>query len=92
MLRVRRDRSQCFGCGPEEDAIDHLLVLVGDGGNLFRHGKDHVKVGDLQKFGLTILDPLRPRQRLALWAMPVPAGVVTVPLIAALIATFEVAA
>src|SRR5689334_7557081 len=90
MLRIGCDDAQSLGGSTEEDAVNNCLVLVGDGGNLLRHGKDHVKVGDLQEFGLTVLDPLRPCQRLTLWAMAIATGVEAIPLMAALIAAFEV--
>jgi hypothetical protein len=47
---------------------------------------------DLQKFGLTVLDPLRSSQRLALGAVSIPAAVKAIPLMAALIAPLEMAA
>ena len=52
-----------FGRGPEEDAIDHLLVLVSDGRNLFRHGKDHVKVLAVEKLCLAVVGSTRARAR-----------------------------
>jgi hypothetical protein len=92
MLGIGRDGSHCFSRGLEEDAVDHLLVLIGDRGDLRRHGKDHVKIWNLQKFGLTVFDPLRPGQRLAFGAMPIRATVVAIPLMATLITLLEVAA
>ena len=71
MLGVGRDGLQGFCCGLEKDAIDYLLILVSDRGDLFRHGKDHMKIGDLQKFGLPVLDPLCPGQTLAFWAVSI---------------------
>ena len=75
MLWIGCDDSQGLGRGTKKDAVDHLLVLVGDGRDLLRHGEDNVKVGNLQKFGLAVLDPLRSRQRLTFWAMPIPTRV-----------------
>ena len=46
------DGFQSLGCGPEENAVDSLLVLESDSGNLFRHGEDNMKVRDLKKFDL----------------------------------------
>ena len=92
MFGIGRDGSQRLGRGPEENAVDHLLVLVGDRGDLFRHGKDDVKIRNLQKFGLAVLDPLGPGQRLAFGAMPIAARVVAIPLMAALVAALQVAA
>src|SRR5437764_180067 len=92
MLRIRRDGSQRLCCNAEEDAQNQLFVLVGDGGDLLRHGKDNVKIADLQEFGLPVFDPLRPSQGLALGAMPVAAAIEAIPFLATLIAAFEVAA
>jgi hypothetical protein len=51
-----------------------------------------MKVGDLEKLRLSILDPLRPRQTLALWAMSIAAAIVCIAFMAALVAAFEMAA
>src|ERR1022692_2042589 len=91
MLGVSGDDLQSFCRGLEEDAVDHLLVLISDGGNLFRYGEDHVKVRDVEKLRLPILDPLRPRETLALGAMAIAAAIVGVAFIAALVAAFEMA-
>ena len=74
VLRIGCDGSQGLGRRPEEDAVDHFLVLVGDRGNLFRHGKDDMIVGNVEELGLTVFDPLRSGQRLAFWAMSIAAG------------------
>lgn len=51
-----------------------------------------MKVGNFQKFGLSVLDPLRPGQTLALGAVAIAAAMERIAFLAALIATFEVAA
>ena len=71
---IGRDGSQSFGRGPEENAVDSLLVLESDRGNLFRHGEDDMKVRDLKKFGLAILNPLGAGQGLTFWAMAIAAA------------------
>ena len=86
VFRVGGDAPQGFGGGPKENAVHHLLILVGNGRNLFRHREDHVEVFAIEKFGLAALDPLHAGQRLTLWAMTIPAGPVTDALVAALIA------
>ena len=78
--------------GLKQDVVDHRLVLVRDGCDLLRHGEDHVEVFDRQQFGLTILEPLRARQRLALRAMTIPAAVEGDALVAAGVALLDVAA
>lgn len=51
-----------------------------------------MKVLCLEKFGRAILQPLRPGQRLAAWAMPVAAAVEGDEPVAALIASFDMPA
>ena len=72
--------------------LDYLLILVSDRGDLCRHGKDHMKIGDRQKLGLPVHDPLRSGQTLAFWAVSIAAAIVRVAFIGALVAAFEVAA
>src|SRR3974377_853617 len=92
MVGVSRDRLQGFRRGLEENVVNHLLVLEGNSGNLFRHGEDHVKVGNIEKLRLPLLDPLRPGQALAFGAVSIPAAIEGVAFVATLIATFEMAA
>jgi hypothetical protein len=92
MLRIPRNGSQGLGRNPEEDAQDQLFILVCNSGDLLRHGKDDVKIADLQEFGLAVFDPFRPGQRLAFGAMPIAATIEAIPFSATLIATFQVAA
>ena len=76
----------------KRNVVHHFFVLVGDGGNLFRQSEDDVKVFGIEEFGLTILDPLGPRQGLPLWAIPVSTRVVASAFVLALIALFQVTA
>src|ERR1035438_2435312 len=92
MLGIGRNRLEGFCRGLEKDAIDYLLILVCDRGDLFRQGEDYMKIGDVQKLSLPVLDPLCPGQTLAFGAVPVAAAIERVPFIAALITAFEVAA
>src|SRR5258708_6765772 len=84
--------SQSFGHGPEENAVNHLLVLVGDRGNLFRHREYNVEVLAVEEFGLAVLDPLGASQRLTLGAVAISTGSVTNALVAALIAQLDLSA
>src|SRR4051794_30486972 len=92
MLGVGGNRLERFGSGPEENAIDHFLVLVGQGGDLSRNRKDDVIVGTIQQLSLPILDPLCSSQTLAFGAMAIPAAVKAVAFLATLVATLEMTA
>jgi hypothetical protein len=58
VLGVSTYRTQGISRGSEENAVDHLLVLVGDRGNLLRNRKHNVEVLAIEKFGLAALNPL----------------------------------
>jgi hypothetical protein len=66
--------------------------VISDRGDLFRYGKDDVEVLDVEKFGVTFLNPLGARQRLAFGAMAVAAGVIGIALMATLVALLEMTA
>ena len=68
---ISGDGAQSLRRGPEQDAIELSLVLIGDCCNLFRDGEDDVEVLSVQKLGLAILEPLSPGERLAFWAVPI---------------------
>ena len=89
---ISGDGAQGLRGGPEQDAVELSLVLIGNRCNLFWYGKDHVEVLSVQKLGLTILEPLSPGERLAFWAMPIRAGVIRVALMAALITLLQMTA
>ena len=64
MFGIGGNSQHRVGRGSEEDAIDDALVLQGNVGNLFRHGKDDMKVLGLEKFRLPVFNPLGAGQRL----------------------------
>ena len=86
---ISGDGPQGFGRGAEENAVNHLLVLVGDWGNLFRHREYNVEVLAVEEFRLAVLDPLGASQGLALGAVAISTGPVTNSLVAALIALLD---
>ena len=92
MLGIGRDRLQGLCRDLEENTVDDLLILVSDRGDLFRQGEDYMVIGDVQKFGLPILDPFSAGQTLAFRAVPIAAAIERVEFIVALITAFEVAA
>ena len=55
-------------CAVALNRIQYLsLVLIGDCGNLFRDGEDHVEVLRVQQLGLAIFEPLSAGKGLAFW-------------------------
>src|SRR3984893_11157539 len=89
---IGSDGAQGFGRRTEENAVDGCLVLIGNAGNLFRQRQDHVKILRVEKLGATVVQPLRPGERLALRTVPVPTTVEGDALVAALIALLYVTA
>src|SRR5204863_5097081 len=75
-----------------QDVVDDGLVLVRDGRDLLGHGEDNVEVFDRQEFGLSVLQPLRAHQRLALRTVPRSAAVERDALVTAGVALLDVAA
>ena len=86
------DGSRRVSFGPEENAVDHDLVLLRDGGNLFRNREDDVEIAAVEQLSLAVTDPLRTSERSTLWAVVVHTRVVRVALVPTFIAAFEMAA
>src|ERR1041385_6807674 len=78
MLGIGGDKPQRLCSDMEENDVHDSLILEGDGGNLCRHCKNHVKRRDAEKLRLTILNPLGACQRLTLWTVAIAARVVGV--------------
>ena len=76
MTRVGGDGEHRLRRRPEQQIVDHRLVLEGDVGDLGGHGEDDVEVADRQQVGLARGQPLARRGTLALGAVPVAAAVV----------------
>jgi hypothetical protein len=60
-----------LGGGTEEHVVDGTLVLERDRGDFLGKRENDMKIRGRQQLGLPRLQPLRPRQALALRAMPV---------------------
>ena len=71
VLGIGGDGAQGLSGGPEQNAVDHFLILVGYRGNLFRQRKDHVKILGVEKFGATIFKPFRAGESLTFRAVAV---------------------
>jgi hypothetical protein len=54
VLGISSNGAESLRGGAEENAVDHFFVLIGDGGDLFRHGEDDVEILDGQQFGWAI--------------------------------------
>ena len=64
MFWIGGDGAQGFTGGAEQNAIDHLLVLISRGRERLRHGKNHVEIFDREQFSTALFEPLRARERL----------------------------
>src|SRR5207248_9730256 len=76
VLGVGRDGDQGFGGGFEQQVIDDRFVLVSDVGDRSRQGEDDMEIGHRQQLSSAVGEPLLGSGGLALWAMPIAAGVV----------------
>ena len=91
VLRVGGNGAQGIKAGMKQDGVERTLVLKGDRRDFLRDGEDNMEIGNRKQLGLSGLQPLRPRQALALRAVPVPATVVGDALMAARIAPLDMA-
>jgi hypothetical protein len=77
MFSIGPDSPHCLRRGLEEDVVDDRLVLA----ELWLrdrcgHGEHDIEIGDGQQLGLSVSEPLRMSETLALRAMPVAAAIV----------------
>ena len=77
--------------GAEENAVNHLFVLIGEGGDLCRHGKGDMEILDRQQLGLEVLEPLGTSQRLTFGTKTISPGVVSRALVAAGVTLLQMA-
>src|SRR5208337_686317 len=92
MLWVGGDLMQRLRRRPEQDVVDHGLVLERDGGDLVRYREHHVEVGHVEQLRLPVFQPLGAREPLALRTVPVTTRVVRDTLMTAVAATLDVTA
>src|SRR5208337_341155 len=76
----------------EEEVVDHILVVEGDGVKGLWDGEDHMEVLHGQEFGSALFQPASARQPLALGTMPVTTGTVLNVGEVAVVAPFDGAA
>ena len=92
VLRVLSDGAQGLRRCPEQDVVDHLLVLQGDACQLMGNREDDVEVLDGQDLSLALRGPLGARCLLALGAVSVSARIVRDTLMPAPLALLNVPA
>jgi hypothetical protein len=76
MWTIGRDRQHRLGGRPEQQIVDHRLVLIGDIADRCRQGEHDVEVRHRQKLRCPRRHPFARRRALALRTMPVAAAVV----------------
>jgi hypothetical protein len=89
MLGVSRDSPQRLGGSAEQNIVDGLLVLQGDGGDGLRYGEDHVKILSVEKLGSAVFQPFGPSQRLTLRAVAITTTIIANPLVVTAITVFD---
>src|SRR5271168_5073287 len=92
MLWVGGDLMQRLRRRPEQDVVDHGLVLERDRGDLVRHREHYVEIGHVEQLCLTVFEPLGAGETLALRTVPITARVVRDTLMTAIAATLDVTA
>src|ERR1700732_1658679 len=92
MFGIGRDRGQGLGGGTKQNAVDQVFILVSDGRDWFRDREDDMEIMRLENLGHSFFDPLRTRERLALWTVAVAAAVVAGPLVIIAVAPLEMTA
>jgi hypothetical protein len=81
------------GCGSaEQDRVDLFRVLKRQPADLSRQREHDVEIGNREKLGLTLSDPLGASRGLALGAMPIPTRVIQDDAMSALIAQLDASA
>jgi hypothetical protein len=76
MPRIGGNGAQSFGSDVEQQTVQHRLVGIGKRADRGRQGEHHMVIRYRQQLGLTGLEPASGGSGLALWAVPVAAGVV----------------
>src|ERR1700682_4121714 len=92
MLGIGRNGAQCLAGRPEQNVVDDVLILKGNGCDWLRHSEDHMEILGVEKLGSTIIQPLGASQRLTFWAVAISARIITDALVVTAITVLDVAA
>ena len=92
VLGIRRDRHHRVRGRPEQQVVDHGLVLERDIGDLGRQGEDEVEIADRQQIRLALGKPVARGGTLTLGAVPVATAIVGDPEVAAVFTSLDMAA
>jgi hypothetical protein len=91
MLRIGCNRAQRLAGRPEQNVVDDVFILQGNGCDWLWQSEDQMEVLGVEKLGLTIIQPLGASQRLTFWAVPISARIITDALVVTAITVFDVA-
>ena len=92
MFGIGRDFQQCLRAGSEQQVVEQPRIIQGQRIEFVRRGEHDMKVVGGEKFAFVGCQPAFARLRLALWAVPIAAGVVRDGLMAALGTGIDMAA
>jgi hypothetical protein len=90
VARIASEGGQRFVGRAEEKIVDNARPVQSQRAQLVGQGEDHVEVVDREKIGASCPQPVDLRERLALRAVPVAAGVIDGALVPAVITGFQV--
>jgi hypothetical protein len=91
MLGIGCNGAQCLAGSPEQNVVDDVLILKGNGCDWLRHSEDHMEILGVEELGSTIIQPLSASQRLAFWAVAITARIITDALVVTAITVLDVA-
>ena len=90
MLGIGRNGAQCLAGRPEQNVVDDVLILKGNGCDWLRHREDHMEILGVEKLGSTIIQPLGASQRLAFWTVAISARIITDALVVTAVTLLDV--
>jgi hypothetical protein len=92
VLGIAGDRQHSLRRRPEQQIVEHSLVLISDVGDLGGQREDDVEVTDREQVSLALGKPGARGRALALGTVPVPAAVIGDPPVPTILAGFDMTA